>query len=950
MVLKNNMATGSVYGFPNAQNFEVLPIVASITKIRRKFLIIAIYIPPNYTVNRGAACLQHVNNLVLHIKRNSTDPYIILAGDFNQWDIAGALEDFPELVEVETPPTRGDRKIDKIYTNWHSDIHDAGCIPPLETEGPPSTRTYSDHSIQYMCSRLSRKSPTTWEVYSYRPYNEGAANDFCDELGSVSWTELYGLVNANDMAIRLQQVLDDLMNRHFPMKTVRKKDSDLPWFNNTAKKMTRKKNAIYKAEGKSDRWMAMQEKVERYLDNGRQNFLKNQRDKITDPKTSAQFFKNVKAFQGADRPQEFNIRDIRPGKQDDEIAFEAANFFNRISSEFSPLQPHQIPATYHRDLPLLSPAEVQKMLQGAKKTSSMVHGDIFPKLINRCAHVLAWPLSAIYNQIIRHYTWPLHWKREFVTIIPKKSTPEDFADLRNISCTLFFSKVFEQYVLARLQEETSLKTNQFGGAKGCSTTHMIITILQEICENGEDYRSATVLCAVDFAKAFNRMSFQHCLDSLRLKNASTPIIRLIATFLTNRTMTVRVGDSWSTPLPVSGGCPQGSILGVRLFNNTTEALEDDFAKFEASRLGFIGDQLPHQAQHSSLETPTQPAIVSTPSKSRIPEFDHFSSPIPAPTEFDKSFLPAAAKRHVPQPVLVTPEVEDKVGTQVLTLKAVKIVKYVDDIISIDKVNFGTTPVTMVGGRPFKIKLAINTNNAFVSISANAEAIGMVVNSGKTKLLTISDALNHRPKAFIIDSKGNRIESGNTMNILGFHFSEKPTVSAHVEHIVKSFRRKYWSLFHLRRVGFETEELVKVYKSVLLPIADYCCPAYHPMLTDLQDQELERVQIGALRCIYGYQLTAADLRLKADVATLRERRIRLTDNFANKCLASDRFKSWFPETEGRRSGRNGEKYKEFFAKTDRLKNSPLYYMRRRLNGKEGKQYGERNRVYRENLNG
>ena len=50
----------------------------------------------------------------------------------------------------------------------------------------------------------------------------------------------------------------------------------------------------------------------------------------------------------------------------------------------------------------------------------------------------------------------------------------------------------------------------------------------------------------------------------------------------------------------------------------------------------------------------------------------------------------------------------------------------------------------------------------------------------------------------------------------------------------------------------------------------------------------------------------------------------------------------------RRGRQGDKYVEFFAKCDRLRNSPLYYMRRRLNGKEGKKYGEKNSQYRVNF--
>ena len=68
--------------------------------------------------------------------------------------------------------------------------------------------------------------------------------------------------------------------------------------------------------------------------------------------------------------------------------------------------------------------------------------------------------------------------------------------------------------------------------------------------------------AIDYAKPFNRLSFQHCLGALARKGASTQTIGILATFLSNRTMTVRVNNTWSDPLPVYGGVPQGSILGV----------------------------------------------------------------------------------------------------------------------------------------------------------------------------------------------------------------------------------------------------------------------------------------------------------------------------------------------------------------------------------------------------
>ena len=121
------------------------------------------------------------------------------------------------------------------------------------------------------------------------------------------------------------------------------------------------------------------------------------------------------------------------------------------------------------------------------------------------------------------------------------------------------SKILESYVFNWAQEEVRVKDNQYGGAKGCSTAHVLIGVLDEVMRGLEDNRAAVMLTSIDYAKAFNRLSFQHCLRSFAKMGASTPIIDLLATFLSNRTMSVRVGQSWPTPRPVFGGVPQGSF-------------------------------------------------------------------------------------------------------------------------------------------------------------------------------------------------------------------------------------------------------------------------------------------------------------------------------------------------------------------------------------------------------
>ena len=148
---------------------------------------------------------------------------------------------------------------------------------------------------------------------------------------------------------------------------------------------------------------------------------------------------------------------------------------------------------------------------------------------------------------------------------------------------------------------------------------------------------------------------------------------------------------------------------------------------------------------------------------------------------------------------------------------------------------------------------------------------------------------------------------------------------------------------MKIVGFTERELATVYRTVVRPVLDYCAVVYHPILTNEQDQQVERLPAKALKNIYGYKDSYAAMREKAGVTTHRARRIALCDKFAEKTAAGGRF-GWFPLREGR-TGRHGEVYKEFQARTDRLFNSPVYYYRCRLNGKPGKIYGERNKEYR-----
>ena len=169
-----------------------------------------------------------------------------------------------------------------------------------------------------------------------------------------------------------------------------------------------------------------------------------------------------------------------------------------------------------------------------------------------------------------------------------------------------------------------------------------------------------------------------------------------------------------------------------------------------------------------------------------------------------------------------------------------------------------------------------------------------------------------------------------MKILGVNISSDQTMIVQVESIRAKYRARMWVLRHLGHHGFSAADLLKVYKSSILPCHDYCSVVYHSSLTSTQSEQLERLQAQALKCIYGYDYSYRALLEMSGLTTLKTRQENRCLKFAEKCLANDRLKDWFPTNDNPRAVRDRPKFKEFPARTCRLANLPLYHLRKKLN--------------------
>ena len=593
------------------------------------------------------------------------------------------------------------------------------------------------------------------------------------------------------------------------------------------------------------------------------------------------FFKNVKSYNCKERPPQFDVRSLfEEGLDDQAIAEKLADHFNGISREFDGLDPSAVPDTYSADVPTLTVAEVSNRLRRFKKPKSMVPHDIFPALVAPAADYLARPLAHIYNTISRTATWPLLWKQEFVTPIPKKSLPTDLNDLRNISCTALFSKVYESFVLGWLGDQVGMRSNQMGGMKGAGTEHYLVELYQLILESLEDSRAASIITSIDYSKAFNRLDFLRCLEALAAKGASSEMVAIVGSFLTSRTMSVKVGQARSRPRVVLGGVPQGSILGVFLFNATID----------------------------NFETASKDIV-------NCPIIGGGQALLAPPPPHDRTLNEQLVREY------------DRPGFKAWESLLLSVLKYVDDNIIHEKLCMDSYVIDHNGEKRAR---ATRSQNLFRQITRIAELMGMRVNTDKTKVLCVSDARTYKATAFIEGTDGTVVDSVDSLKVLGLHFSSKPDMSAQVEAICRKYRARIWTLRHLHHRGFSQEDLLKVYKSTILPCHDYCSSVFHSSLTLSQTVVLERLQSKALKAIYGYEPSYRELVEKSGLTTLRARRELREIKFARKCVSSPRFSRWFPARLPGRETRDGSIYEEQFVRTHRCYNSPVYSMRRRLN--------------------
>ena len=501
-----------------------------------------------------------------------------MAGDFNHRDVGPCLSLAANLTLVQTGPTRGGNTLDLIYSNAGNARAEAEVLPPLSS----ATGIESDHKCVYIRDSFPPSRQYTWVAKLRRTRSKAAEDAFAADIGCWDWTSLRLEGDVDKMAAELEEVIEKLTDKHFPLVRVRRRSNEDPWITRSIRRLWKKKIRIYKKFGKSQSWWETDQRLQREIDESKGMFVERM---LEEGNRGRPFYAATRKLAAATPTQPWCVSDLFVGMGPREVCGEVLEYFCGLAKSDTGGMPN-IPRL-DGGMGYFSIERTATMLRAAKKTDSHVKGDPLPHLIRRYPDDFAIPVSAIYNRINETGRWPITWKTEHLKIIPKTPNLVGLSECRNISCTSAFSKILEGQVLIKLRRELEPYPSQYGGIPKCGVEHMLLDLWEGVLEGMEGGKNAAVILGVDYEKAFNRMEHGACLEKLGQLGASGGSLSMVRAFLEDRVMQISIDGHQAEAVPIQRGSPQGSVLGCLLYcattQNLTKRLRDDEIAAERSK-------------------------------------------------------------------------------------------------------------------------------------------------------------------------------------------------------------------------------------------------------------------------------------------------------------------------------------------------------------------------------
>ena len=534
----------------------------------------------------------------------------VLMGDFN--------------LHLENVDDSNCRKFNDLFEqfcykqNVPSDVpthRDGGCLDLVLTCNEAASNvtkvrvhphgTSSDHfmvSFELNCSpELTKRN----ETVSYRNFKSINIPDFKLDLKNSSLRNVISLPDTSDnldvIVNTYTELLQVLMDKHCPVITKQQvKTKKDPWFDDQLKELLRKCRA---AERKWQKSKAVVDKtahknlVKTYLttlNSKRKTFNSGNLDKVKNNKRK--LFGLLNKLMGKEKS-------ILPESNSDrELADDFSKYFSeKITNIRSIIEQEQTThgvqtedcseCRFHGErllqFELLNKDDLHKLISSMSNKFCCL--DPIPTwLLHDCFEELSPVLLKILNLSLKFGSFPSLSKTAVVKPSVKdfKECTEVHSNYRPVSNISFLSKLIEKAVLNQVNHHLSKHNLICSSQSGYRQYHSCETLNIKLFDDMLkciDEGSTVALLLLDMSAAFDTVD--HTLLLQQLKDAygfTGVVLQWFESYLSSRTCSVNINDTFSNMVCLLFGVPQGSIVGPILFILYTKHIQHIAHKYGLS--------------------------------------------------------------------------------------------------------------------------------------------------------------------------------------------------------------------------------------------------------------------------------------------------------------------------------------------------------------------------------